>query len=166
MAVVPSRSPSDLTGHDVVCRSARSPAEVAVHTWIRHCVFVLEQGLFVGTDHDDHDSEPSVHHVLGFVDGVPAGTVRFYEVPAERPGERLWQGDRLAVLVDFRHTGIGGPLVRHAVATAGELGGDRMVANIQLANVAFFRRLGWTPVGEPFSYVGEPHQRMTIDLAW
>ena len=43
----------------------------------------------------------------------------------------LWKGDRLAVLADARTLGVGTPLVRFAVATAGEHGGTRMIALIQ-----------------------------------
>ena len=164
MDVVLSRSSSDLTGHDLVCRSAESVAEAAVHAAIRHVVFVEEQGLFDGTDRDGFDTDPTTRHVLGFVDGAPAGTVRLYRMSSDEPGERLWKGDRLAVLRQYRHVGLGGPLVGYAVATAGAVGGDRMIAYVQVANVAFFRRLGWSLVGEPFAYVGEPHQQMSIDL--
>lgn len=164
MDVIHSRSSSELAGHHLICRSAESVAETVVHARIRHTVFVEEQGLFDGTDRDGFDTDPTVEHVLGFVDGVPAGTVRLYRLPSDEPGERLWKGDRLAVLREHRHAGLGGPLVRHAVATAGSAGGDRMIAYVQVANVAFFRRLGWSLVGERFAYVGEPHQQMSIDL--
>jgi len=148
----------------VTCRIAHTLDEVATHARIRSDVFVVEQGLFQGTDQDAFDRDPEVRHVLGYVDEAPAGTVRLYRVPADQPGEQLWKGDRLAVLPEYRHAGLGGPLVRFAVATAGEAGGDRMIANIQTSNVSFFRRLGWAPVGDPFEYVGEPHQQMWIDL--
>ena len=39
-----------------------------------------------------------------------------------------------------------------------------MIAHIQVANVAFFRRLGWTTAGEPEVYVGRSHQPMSICL--
>lgn len=164
MDVVLSRSSPDLAAHDLTCRAAESAAETAVHAAIRHTVFVDEQGLFDGTDRDGFDADPTARHVLGFVDGVPAGTVRLYRLPSDEPGERLWKGDRLAVLHQYRHVGLGAPLVRYAVATAGALGGDRMIAFVQVANVAFFRHLGWSLVGEPFVYVGAPHQQMSIDL--
>ena len=164
MDVVLSPSSSDLTGHDLTCRPAESVAEAAIHAAIRHAVFVEEQGLFDGTDRDGFDTDPTAEHVLGFVDGVPAGTVRLYRLPSDERGERLWKGDRLAVLRQYRHIALGGPLVRYAVATAAAVGGDRMIAYVQVANVAFFRRLGWSLVDEPFAYVGEPHQQMSIDL--
>jgi putative N-acetyltransferase (TIGR04045 family) len=164
MDVVLSRSSSDLLGHDLTCRSAESAAEAAVHAVIRHAVFVQEQGLFDGTDRDGFDTDPTVQHVVGYVGDVPAGTVRLYRLPSDDRGERLWKGDRLAVLPGYRHAGLGGPLVRYAVTTAGAAGGDRMIAYVQLTNVAFFGHLGWSLVGEPFTYVGEPHQQMSIDL--
>ena len=77
----------------------------------------------------------------------------------------LWKGDRLAVLADARTLGVGAPLVRFAVATAGEHGGTRMIALIQTPNVAFFRRLGWSRLGGATSYRGATHQEMTIALA-
>lgn len=165
MDVVLSPFSPERTTPDLSCRAARSAAETAVHTAIRHAVFVEEQRLFDDTDQDRFDTDPSVEHALGFVDGVPAGTVRLYRLPSDKPGERLWKGDRLAVLPAFRHAGLGAPLVRYAVATAGAAGGDRMIAYVQVANVAFFERLGWSLLGTPFSYVGQPHQQMSIDLA-
>ena len=39
-----------------------------------------------------------------------------------------------------------------------------MNAHIQLGNVTFFRRLGWTAVDEPEIYAGLLHQPMSIAL--
>jgi putative N-acetyltransferase (TIGR04045 family) len=153
-------SPSS-TSVDVVCRTVADAAERKVHHAIRRQVFVVEQRLFADDDRDDHDVDPATLHVLGFVDGVPAGAVRLY--PLEEPG--LWKGDRLAVLSAFRRHGVGAPLVRFAVRSAGELGGRRMVAYIQPANVSFFARLGWQPAGHPAPYVGVLHQQMAIPLS-
>jgi putative N-acetyltransferase (TIGR04045 family) len=124
-------------------------------------VFVHEQGLFTGSDLDEHDRDESTICLLGYCDGVPAGSVRLFEVD---PVTKVWQGDRLAVLPGFRASGLGGPLVRCAVATAGAYGGRVMVAHIQVANVGFFTRLGWSPAGGTEVYVGRPHQPMRIDL--
>src|SRR5690606_41777161 len=73
-------------------------------------------------------------------------------------------GDRLAVLPEYRQLWLGGPLVKYAVATAAAAGGTRMIAYVQLTNVSFFRRLGWSKVDAPVAYVGVPHQQMSIDL--
>lgn len=145
----------------VACRPARTEAEVERHLAIRHQVFSVEQAIFVGSDLDEHDRDPGTVRLLGFCGSLAVGTVRLYELDHT---EGLWQGDRLAVLPEYRTAGLGGPLVRCAVAMAGALGGSEMVAHIQLPNVAFFTRLGWSPAGEPETYAGRPHQLMRIAL--
>ena len=158
MGVVRSRSSlTPDTGLD--CRPADAPDDIASHHRIRHAVFVAEQGLFGLDDRDSHDSHPATIRVLGFDGAVPAGTVRLYPY-----GDGIWKGDRLAVLAEHRRSGLGGPLVRYAVATAGALGGSLMVAQIQPANVRFFHSLGWTSVGDPADYLGTLHQQMSIEL--
>ncbi len=146
-----------------LCRLARDDADRASVHAIRRTVFVVEQAIFAQSDHDGHDGDPTCLHVIGFVDGVPAGTVRLYPLdPLDPSGD--WQGDRLAVLPEFRTSSLGRPLVRFAVATAAARGGRRMIAHIQPANRTFFRRLGWTQRSGPESYLGLPHLLMDIDL--
>ncbi|HVL83675.1 MAG TPA: MSMEG_0567/Sll0786 family nitrogen starvation N-acetyltransferase [Pseudonocardia sp.] len=144
------------------CRLVADAADRAGAAAIRHAVFVAEQGVFAGSDADDHDAGPDTLHVLGLVDGQPAGTVRLYPLdPGDPTGD--WQGDRLAVLPAFRTTGLGAPLVRFAVATAAAHGGRRMIAHVQPPNETFFRRLGWARRGAE-TYVGRPHLLMDIAL--
>ena len=143
----------------ITCVQARSTAEIADHHAIRHQVFVVEQAIFAGTDTDSHDDDKAVIRLLGRYEGNPAGSVRLFEL---EPGR--WQGDRLAVLPPYRIHGVGAPLVRCAVATAGARGGSTMIAHIQLPNIVFFTRLGWRPDGEVEIYAGRRHQPMAITL--
>ncbi|MGI8573977.1 MAG: MSMEG_0567/Sll0786 family nitrogen starvation N-acetyltransferase [Egibacteraceae bacterium] len=147
-------------GGAVHCRIVASANERDLHWRIREAVFVREQRLFALSDRDEHDDESQTLHVLGCYGRMAAGTVRLY--PLDETG--LWKGDRLGVLPGFRQHGLGRPLVRFAVKTAGALGGREMIAHIQLPNIPFFERLGWRSSGEPVDYVGHPHQRMTIGL--
>jgi putative N-acetyltransferase (TIGR04045 family) len=152
-----------------MCRSAppgglgivADEGERAAHFAVRHAVFVEAQGLFAGTDRDARDALPDTVHVVARVDGVVVGTVRLY--PLDDAG--LWKGDRLAVLPSARVHRLGSELVRFAVRTAGELGGVRMVAQIQLANVRFFEQLGWSCAGEAAPYCGVIHRPMAIALS-
>lgn len=157
--VLPSPCTSSRARSEVVCRPVAGTAEMRAHHRIRHAVFVTEQGLFDGTDLDAHDADDATVHLLGLVDDEPAGTVRLWPY-----GDRLWQGDRLAVLASHRHVGLGRPLVRLAVRTAAERGGTLMTAHVQLQNVRFFQALGWSVDGAPDDYLGAPHQQMTIAL--
>jgi putative N-acetyltransferase (TIGR04045 family) len=162
----------------LTCRAVTTRAERDAHFQVRRQVFVAEQGLFRGTngtngtngdwdgtdrdctDWDGHDDDPATVHVVGLADDQICGTVRLY--PLEADG--MWKGDRLAVLASHRHLGLGAPLVRFAVSSAGRLGGRQMEAFIQPANVAFFRWLGWRRTGDLVDYAGIPHQRMLIEL--
>src|SRR5262245_53596754 len=114
------------------------------HLAVRHQVFVVQQNLFDQTDVDSWDSSDDTLHAVAVVDGSVVGTVRLYPL-----GDGLWKGDRLAVLPSARVHRLGAALVQFAVATAGSLGGSRMVAQVQVSNVRFFERLGWVRDGEP-----------------
>jgi putative N-acetyltransferase (TIGR04045 family) len=155
-----SAEPGHRPSFDLACRVAATMEDVSVHHAVRHAVFVQEQRIFADTDRDERDDDPATIKVLGVGGSIAGGAVRLYRL--DEPG--LWRGDRLAVLPAFRRHGLGAPLVRFAVRTAGELGGELMVAYIQPRNVEFFRRLGWRTAGEPRDHVGLPHQMMTIGL--
>jgi putative N-acetyltransferase (TIGR04045 family) len=145
------------------CRVVAGADELALHYEIRRAVFCREQGMFgASDDRDAHDLDVATLHAVGAEAGVIGGTVRLYPLDAEG---LLWQGDRLAVLPAFRHGSLGGSLVRFAVRTAGERGGERMVAMIQLANVRFFRGLGWSLDGDVVDFHGRAHQPMAIALS-
>jgi putative N-acetyltransferase (TIGR04045 family) len=149
-----------LVGVDPVhCRPVFDAAGRAEHHRIRHEVFVTEQGLFPDSDVDAHDARTDTVHVLGLYSGRPAGTVRLYPT-----GPDEWLGDRLAVLPEYRTAGLGAPLVRFAVATAGAHGGRLMRAHVQVGNERFFHRLGWRTDGPVETYVGHPHVPMSIEL--
>lgn len=145
------------------CRLGSDDADLAYHHAIRRSVFVLEQAVFARSDHDMRDEDAYTLRILGYVDGAPAGTVRLFPIDPLDPGGD-WQGDRLAVLTQYRSTLLGLPLVRSAVAAAAARGGSRMIAHVQPANRTFFRRLGWSQIGEPELYLGLPHLLMEIDL--
>jgi putative N-acetyltransferase (TIGR04045 family) len=134
-------------------RLAASADELRGHFAVRRAVFVEQQRLF-SDDRDAHDD--GALHAVAVIDGVVIGAVRLYPLSG-----RLWKGDRLAVLPGYR---AGAELVRFAVRTAGERGGTRMVAQVQVANVRFFERLGWECDGEAALYRGVMHQPMAIAL--
>jgi putative N-acetyltransferase (TIGR04045 family) len=151
-----------------VCALASGHAQLAAHFAIRRSVFVETQALFEFDDRDPRDDDPETLHAVGLA-GHPlwlagyevVGAVRLYPLD----GDGLWKGDRLAVLPADRALHIGAMLVRFAVRTAGELGGRRMVAQVQVPNVRFFEHLGWRRDGDPAPMLGVEHQPMTIDLS-
>jgi putative N-acetyltransferase (TIGR04045 family) len=152
--------PHDLSS-EVICVEACSDEQRLTHYRIRHAVFVEEQAIFPESDIDEHDARDDVVRVLGLKGGQPVGAVRLYPVDAHGG---LWKGDRLAVLAECRAGGAGAPLVRFAVAHARSHGGRRMIAHVQVANVPFFERLGWSAYRDVEEYLGLTHQPMDIAL--
>ncbi|WP_375486744.1 MSMEG_0567/sll0787 family protein [uncultured Jatrophihabitans sp.] len=133
--------------------------ELAAYRALRQQVFVLEQGLFAGTDRDDVDDDPrAVVLVAREADGTVLGGVRL--APATSPDLGWWIGARLVVRPDARRLhGIGAALIRAACAHAERVGALRFEANVQAANEELFRRLGWVRLGEQ-QVAGSPHVRM------
>ena len=147
----------------LACRVAVGAGELRAQLALRRAVFCAEQGMFGGVDdRDERDDAAATLHAVGVEGGTIGGTVRLY--PLDEDG-RLWQGDRLAVLPSFRRSSLGAALVRFAVRTAGERGGARMVAMIQVPNVRFFLALGWSVDGDLVEFHGRAHQPMAIALS-
>jgi putative N-acetyltransferase (TIGR04045 family) len=156
-----SRSTSAPSVEAIECRLASSDDEFEAHFELRRAVFVSEQELFADDDRDARDDARATLHAIGLIDGEPCGAVRLY--PLERSWRR-WKGDRLAVVPELRTHHLGAELVRFAVSTAGQLGGNRMLAHVQLPNVRFFEHLGWQREGGPAPFHGTDHQLMSIGL--
>ena len=154
-------APPGATRPFLACLLARDAEDLEAHFEVRRRVFVEQQRLFAGSDRDARDGDPATLHAVGLADEDVAGAVRLY--PLDAGG--LWKGDRLAVLPAYRVHELGARLVRFAVATAGDLGGHRMVAQVQVRNVRFFERLGWACDGAPQTAFGVAHQPMAISLS-
>lgn len=120
---------------------------------VRQKVFVEEQGIFQGSDRDDHD--PGAVHIAALLGRTVIGTVRVHE---ERAG--IWWGGRLAVLPRYRGR-IGRLLVKKAEEVVKERGGRRFLAHVRTDVVGFFLRCGWRRT-EPDSVMvyGSPHALM------
>jgi putative N-acetyltransferase (TIGR04045 family) len=140
----------------IVCRQVKSEGELEDCYRIRKQVFVEEQNLFARTDRDRYDKRAI--HIAAFQGGRIIGTVRIYE-----EGRGIWFGGRLAVLKDFRGRA-GRLLIEKAVEIAQADNAKRFFAYIQVRNVLFFKRCGWSKAGEVFNYHGVPHQLMEAEL--
>lgn len=66
---------------------------------------------------------------------------------------------RVAVLPQYRGTGIGGAMVGHLVDLARTLGLTQVPLNSQTSAIGFYARLGFQAEGSEFLEVGIPHRR-------
>ena len=125
---------------------------------IRREVFVDEHGLFSNSDLDER--EPGAIHLIAYVDGQPAGTVRVHY-----GGGGHWTGSRLAVLPALRSRGAGSALIIAAEAVVLARGCSRFTALVRKDCAELFSRHGWIDEGEGPEVSGERHRSMRSSLA-
>jgi putative N-acetyltransferase (TIGR04045 family) len=150
-------------GAQIVAQPATEPWELAGYRALRREIFAEEQGLFAGSDRDEHDEHAlpivALSQIAGMADQV-VGVVRIYR---SEPG--TWYGGRLGVRREFRRFGaIGTALIATACSTAHALGCQRFFATVQLANVRYFERHHFRALRE-VHLLGVCHQLMQADLS-
>ena len=117
---------------------------------VRRRVFIEEQGIPESEEWDSTD--PVSRHVLAITakrDVVGTGRLE----PTGKIG-------RVAVLPQYRGTGVGSGIVSHLVNQATELGFTQVYLHAQATAVGFYERLGFRAEGPEFDEVGIPHRRM------
>lgn len=135
-------------------RVAFEDAREALHA-VRGTVFIDEQGVPAEIERDRLD--PQCLHVLARAsDGTPVGTGRL--TPDRRIG-------RMAVLREWRGRGVGEAMLAALVDAARALGWPEVRLHAQAGAIAFYRRLGFLPVGPRFEEAGIEHQTMARALA-
>jgi putative N-acetyltransferase (TIGR04045 family) len=147
----------------VTAQIASEPWHLAAYQALRRAIFVVEQGLFCGSDGDERDGSAipivALAHVAGAPDEV-VGVVRIY-----RAAGNTWYGGRLGVCPAYRaRRSVGSALILAAVASARASGCDEFLATVQLANVRYFEHHHFARV-EPISVCGQPHWLMRAELA-
>lgn len=125
---------------------------------IRTAVFVQEQRIPAELEWDAADAS-ALHALAVNRLGRAVGTGRLLE---HAPG--VSKVGRMAVLPTLRGSGIGAALLR-TLADAARARADRtLILHAQASAVGFYRRLGWSVRGEPFTEAGLPHLAMTLAL--
>ena len=138
------------------------PAELDSYHRLRRAAFVVDQGLFAGTDSDDLDDDPrTVVLVATTSDGSVVGGVRL--APACDPDIGWWTGSRLVADPSAHSSGVGPALIRAACAHVESAGVLRFEATVQRRYATMFTALGWEDHGE-CAVAGRPHLRMRWPL--
>jgi predicted GNAT family N-acyltransferase len=121
---------------------------------IRRAVFVIEQQVPESEEWDGMDAA-SRHVIAVSSDGAALGTGRL--LPDGRIG-------RMAVLKLWRGMGVGSALLRELLAIARECGYAETRLHAQTHALGFYRKHGYTPVGDEFMEAGIPHYEMRLAL--
>lgn len=116
---------------------------------IRTAVFVDEQGFHEEFDETD---DISIHAVL-FIDGKAAGTARMF---TESGGESYHIG-RMAVLKEYRKSGLGSDIMNALCEKAKELGAKGCELSAQCRAQGFYEKLGFAAEGNIYLDENCPH---------
>jgi predicted GNAT family N-acyltransferase len=135
---------------DFLIRSASWASEKDYLTNLRRLVFIVEQDVSQEEEWDGQD-ETAYHWLATDQSGRAIGTARL--LPTGQVG-------RMAVLAEYRGTGVGAALLEAAVSEAKRLGLPDIYLNAQSHALGFYERAGFIKQGEEFMDAGIPHFRM------
>lgn len=112
------------------------------------------------------DADSTTFHIGAFDGGALVGIVSFYLEPyPERPQAAAVRFRGMAVEPDLQSKGVGSQLLSWALEEVRRRGGTNIVwCNARTPAVEFYRRLGFTTVGDEFSSEIGPHFRMVREL--
>jgi predicted GNAT family N-acyltransferase len=130
-----------------------SPADMERAYAIRRRVFIEEQRVPEEIELDADDAR--AFHALATLDGDAIGCGRMLE-----HGDDEVKIGRMAVLQEYRGTGVGREILRFLTGRARIRGLRRAILHAQLSAEGFYLREGFTPVGGVFDEAGIPHRKM------
>jgi len=122
---------------------------------VRYAVFVEEQGFSADTERDDIDA--GAHHLLALDRGRGVATGRLFPDP-DKPGTYII--GRVAVLREYRGTGLGRRIMEAMEQKAKELGASRVTLGAQLQAKPFYEKNGYRPLGDVYMDEHCPHEHM------
>lgn len=125
---------------------------------LRREVFIEEQRVPAEIEVDGRDSD-CVHFLATDGDGCDVGAARLRVT-----GEGVAKAERVAVRASARGLGVGRALMRSLEAEAQAAGHDAVVLGAQAGAIAFYRRLGYSPLGPRFMEADIEHQMMRLLL--
>ncbi|NLR33009.1 GNAT family N-acetyltransferase [Levilactobacillus tujiorum] len=118
---------------------------------IRKDVFIAEQEIDPQVELDGTDEDKM--HYVGYVDDQPVTTARIDMLAGNRV-----KIQRVATEKTARHHGYAGELIKQIIVDAKKSDVTRVELDAQLTAMAFYRELGFEPIGESFEEAGIQHR--------
>jgi predicted GNAT family N-acyltransferase len=159
LTVCPSRASQSLVDESARVKviAIESPADMQRAYAIRRRVFIEEQRVPEEVELDADDAH--AFHALAILDGVAIGCGRMLE----HGGSEVKIG-RMAVLPEFRKTGVGAHILLFLIERARTRGFRKAILHAQLTAEGFYLKEGFSPVGDVFDEAGIAHRKMEREL--
>ncbi|MBL0029325.1 MAG: GNAT family N-acetyltransferase [Rhodanobacteraceae bacterium] len=129
---------------------AHYPADFERLRAVREPVFVIEQHCPIEEEWDALDA-PSAHALVLNERDEPVATGRL--TPDHKIG-------RMAVLADYRGSGVGALIMEHLIAKARALGYPELALSSQVHAIPFYERFGFIADGPEYPDANIPHRMM------
>jgi predicted GNAT family N-acyltransferase len=130
-----------------------SPADMARAYAIRRRVFIEEQQVPEEIELDADDAR--AFHALATVGKDAIGCGRMLD-----HGDGEVKIGRMAVLPEFRGTGVGRDILRFLMKSARDRGLRKAILHAQLSAQGFYLKEGFMPLGDVFDEAGIAHRKM------
>ena len=120
---------------------------------IRRTVFIQEQQVPEELEWDEFDQDSI--HILVTDNSKPVATARM------KPDGHI---GRMAVLKDYRHSGIGSEILKALIQSAKDLHLESVYLHAQTVAIPFYEKQGFQVYSDEFLDAGIPHKSMKLDL--
>lgn len=121
---------------------------------IRQEVFIDEQKFIDEFD----DIDEYAQHVVAYLDEKPVACARFFK------SSDSYKIGRIAVIKSMRKKGLGGLIVTYCEEEIKKLGGTKASLSAQVRAMEFYKKLGYSSLGEEYFEEHVAHIMMKKDL--
>ena len=144
--------------HRADVRIARSFDDLLMVYAVRSAVYIAEQECPFAEEFDGNDH--CATHLIGFIEGEPAGCIR------ARFFHDFVKFERLAVLKKFRKSSLASELCRSGIDLARRKGFRRLYAHSREGLEGLYARFGATPMGSDrkLSFSGFNYTEMLLEI--
>lgn len=124
---------------------------------VRFDVFIDEQKVPQDLEVDEFETQ-ALHLVL-YKDNHAIGTARVLDI-----GAQTYKIQRVAVIKEARNKGLGASIMKEIERYLQTTDANSLTLGAQVHAVPFYKKLGYTVVGEEFMDAGIPHLTMTKSI--
>jgi predicted GNAT family N-acyltransferase len=148
---------SEPTNRSLAVRVVSNAEELMMCVAIRSAVFMAEQACPYAEEFDGNDYTAT--HVIGFVDGAPAATIRL------RWFADFVKAERTSILPMFRGSGIIKPVMAKVFELSAAKGYRRVYCHSQLRYVDLWAKFGFRPLNDTvFRFSDHEYRELVADV--